>query len=130
MRHYLVFRRSPQEHKVLETSGYPWAALVFSPLWAFSKGLNLHGAILVVLYGCCVALTLGAVTNGIVVGVAIALWLGVFTAHNATDWLTSSYKRRGYREMSGGIEAGSAQEALQVYREPTRPTVLMGAIQS
>jgi hypothetical protein len=66
---------------------------------------------------------MGVATNGVIVGVAIALWLGVFTAHNATDWLTSSYEKRGYR-MSGGIEADSAKEALRAYRDPKRPTVL------
>ena len=77
---------------------------------------------LAVLYGACVVL-MGVATNGIIVGVAIALWLGVFTAHNATDWLTSSYEKLGYR-MTGGIEANSAKEALRAYREPKRPTVL------
>ena len=62
-------------------------------------------------------------TNGIVVGVAIALWLGVFTAHNANDWLASSYEQRGYRK-SGRIEADSAKEALRAYREPNRHTIL------
>jgi hypothetical protein len=123
MRRYLVFQRSAQDRKVLEDSGYPWAALVFSPLWAFSKGLTLHGVVLTVLYGSCAAL-MGVVTNNTVVGVAIALWLGAFTAHNATDWLTSSYEKRGYR-MSGGIEADSAKEALRAYRDPKRPTVLL-----
>ena len=113
MRHYLVFQRSAQDRKVLKDSGYPWAALLFSPLWAFSKGLTLHGVVLAVLYGSC-AVLMGVATNGIIVGVAIALWLGAFTAHNATDWLTSSYERRGYR-MSGGIEADSAKEALHAY---------------
>ena len=120
MRHYLVFQRSAQDRKVLEDSGYPWAALLFSPLWAFSKGLTLHGVVLAVLYGSC-AVLMGVATNGIIVGLAIALWLGVFTAHNATDWLTSSYEKRGYR-MSGGIEADSAEEALHAYRDPKRLT--------
>jgi len=57
-------------------------------------------------------------------GVQIALLLGVFTAHNATGWLTSSYEKRGYR-MSGGIEADFAKEALHAYRDPKRPTVLL-----
>lgn len=121
MRHYLVFQRSAQDRKVLNDSGYPWAALLLSPLWAFSKGLTFHGVVLAVLYGCCAAL-MGVVTNSIVVGVALALWLGVFTAHNATDWLTSSYEKRGYR-LSGGIEADSANEALNAYRDPKRPAV-------
>ena len=123
MRHYLVFQRSAQDRKVLKDSGYPWAALLFSPLWAFSKGLTLHGVVLAVLYGSC-AVLMALATNGIIAGVIIALWLGVFTAHNATDWLTSSYEKRGYR-MSGGIEADSAKEALHEYREPKRPTVLL-----
>jgi hypothetical protein len=123
MRHYLVFQRSAQDRKVLKDSGYPWAALLFSPLWAFSKGLTLHGMVLTVLYGSC-AVLMGVATNGIVVGVAVALWLAAFTAHNATDWLTYSYEKRGYR-MSGGIEADSAKEALHAYRDPKRPTVLL-----
>ena len=68
MRHYMVFQRSAQDRKVLKDSGYPWATLLFSPLWAFSKGLTLHGVVLAVLYGCC-AVLMGVVTNGIVVGV-------------------------------------------------------------
>ena len=48
----------------------------------------------------------------------------MFTVHNATDWLTFSYEKRGYR-MSGGIEADSAKEALHAYRDPKRPTVLL-----
>ncbi len=123
MGHYLVFQRSAQDREVFKDSGYPWAALLFSPLWAFSKGLTLHGVVLTILYGSC-AVLMGVATNGVIVGVAIALWLGVFTAHNATDWLTSSYEKRGYR-MSGGIEADSAKEALHAYRDPKRPTVLL-----
>ena len=123
MGHYLVFQRSAQDRKALKDSGYPWAALVFAPLWAFSKGLTLHGVVLVVLYGAC-AVLMGVATNGIIVGVAIALWLGVFTAHNATDWLTSSYEKRGYR-MTGGIEAASAKEALHAYRKPKGHRVLL-----
>jgi len=61
---------------------------------------------------------------GIIVGVAIALWLGVFTAHNANDWLTSSYEKRGYK-LTGGIEADSAKEALCTYREPKRHRVML-----
>jgi hypothetical protein len=123
MGHYVVFQRSAQDRKVFKDSGYPWAALLFSPLWAFSKGLTLHGVVLTILYGSC-AVLMGVATNGVIVGVAIALWLGVFTAHNATDWLGSSYEKRGYR-MSGGIEADSAKEALHAYRDPKRPTVLI-----
>ncbi len=123
MKHYLIFQRSAQDRVAIKDSGYPWAALLFSPLWAFSKGLTLHGMVLAVLYAFCAAL-MGAVTNGIVVGVAIALWLGVFTAHNATDWLTSLYEKRGYK-LTGGIEANSAKDGLSVYREPKRPTVLL-----
>jgi len=123
MAHYSVYQRSAQDRKVLKDSGYPWAALLFSPLWAFSKGLTLHGVVLAVLYGSC-AVLMGVATNGIVVGVAIALWLGVFTAHNATDWLTSSYEKRGYK-LTGGIEADSAKEALRAYREPKRHRVLL-----
>jgi hypothetical protein len=123
MGHYLVFQGNTKDRKALEDSGYPWAALLFSPLWAFSQGLTLHGVVLAVLYGSC-AVLMGVATNGIIVGGAIALCLGVFTAHNATDWLTSSYEERGYR-MTGGIEADSAKEALRAYREPTRPTVLL-----
>jgi hypothetical protein len=85
--------------------------------------LILHGLVLVVLYGSC-AVLMGVATNGIIVGVAIALWLGVFTAHNATDWLTSSYEKRGYK-LTGGVEADSGNEALRAYREPKRPTVLL-----
>jgi hypothetical protein len=121
MGHYLVFERSAQGREVVRDSGYPWAALFFSPLWAFSKGLTLHGVALTVPYLSC-AVLLGVATNDIIVGAAIALWLGVFTAHNATDWLTSSYEKRGYR-MSGGVEADSAEEALRAYRE--RPTALL-----
>ena len=128
MEHYLVFQRSAQDRKVLKDSGYPWAALLFSPLWAFSKGLTPHGVVLTVLYGLC-ALLMGVAANGIIVGVAIALWLGVFTAHNATDWLTSSYEKRGYK-LTGGIEADSAKEALRAYREPKRPTVLLETVSS
>ena len=91
--------------------------------WAFSKGLTLHGVVLTVLYGSC-AVLMGVATNGIIVGVAIALWLGAFTAHNATDWLTSSYEKRGYK-MTGCIEADSAKEALHAYQDPKRPTVLL-----
>ena len=123
MRHYLVFQRSAQDRKVLKDSGYPWAALLFSPLWAFSKGLTFHGVVLTLLYGSC-AVLMGTVTNGIVVGVSIALWLGVFTAHNATDWLTFSYEKRGYK-LTGGIEADSAKEALRAYRDPKRPNLLL-----
>ena len=119
MGHYLVFQRGVQDREVLNDSGYPWAALLFSPLWAFSKGLTLHGGVLTFLYGLC-ALLMGVATNGIIVGVAIALWLGVFTAHNATDWLTSSYENQGYR-TTGGVGAGSLEEALgAAYREPKR----------
>ena len=123
MRHYLVFRRSEQDRKVLKDSGYPWAALLFSPLWAFRKGLTLHGVVLAVLYGSCAAL-IGVVPDSMVVGLAIALWLGVFTAHNATDWLTSSYEQRGYK-MTGGIAAVSAKQALRTYREPKRHRVIL-----
>ena len=123
MRHYLVFQRSAQDRKVLKDSGYPWAALLFSPLWAFSKGLTFHGVVLTLLYGSCAAL-MSAANYGITVGVVIALWLGVFTAHNATDWLTSSYEKRGYK-LTGGIEADSAKEALRAYRDPKQPTVLL-----
>jgi hypothetical protein len=123
MGHYLVFHRSAQDRKVLNDSGYPCAALLFSPLWALSKGLTLHGVVLAVLYGSC-AVLMGVATNGIVVGVAIALWLGVFTAHNATDWLVSSYEKRGYK-MTGGIEADSVKEALHSYREPKRHRVIL-----
>ena len=79
--------------------------------------------VLAALYVSCAAL-MGAVTNGIVVGVAIALWLGVYTAHNATDWLTSLYEKRGYKRI-GGIEADTAREGLRAYREPKRLTVLL-----
>jgi hypothetical protein len=123
MGHYSVFQRSAQDCKVLKDSGYPWAPFLFAPLWAFSKGLTLQGVVLAVLYGSC-AVLMGVATNGIIVGVAIALWLGVFTAHNATDWRASSYEKRGYK-MTGGIEADSAEEALRAYREPKRPTVLL-----
>jgi len=123
MVHYLVFQREAKDRKVLKDSEYPWAALLFAPLWAFSKGLTLHGVVLVVLYASC-AVLMGVATNGIIVGVAITLWLGAFTAHNATDWLTSSYEKRGYR-MTGYVEADSAKEALHAYREPKRPTVLL-----
>ena len=123
MKHYQIFQRSWQDRVAIKDSGYPWAALLFSPLWAFSKGLTLHGMVLAVLYVSCAAL-MGAATNGIVVGVAIALWLGVYTAHNATDWLTSLYEKRGYKRI-GGIEADSAEEGLRAYREPKQPTVLL-----
>ena len=128
MRHYLVFQRSAQDRKVLKDSGYPWAALLFSPLWAFRKGLTLHGVVLAVLYGSC-AVLMALATNGIIAGVVIALWLGAFTAHNATDWLKSSYEKRGYK-MTSGIEADSAKEALHAYREPKRPTVLLENVSS
>ena len=123
MGRYSVFQRSAQDREVLKDSGYPWAALLFAPLWAFSKGLTLHGVVLAVLYGSC-AVLMGVATNGIIVGVAMVLWLGVFTAHNATDWLTSSYEQRGCW-MTGGIEASSAKEALHADREPKRHRVLL-----
>ena len=123
MAHYCVFQRGAQDRKVLEDSGYPWAALAFSPLWAFSHGLTLHGVVLAVLYGLC-AVLMGVASNGIIIGGAMALWLAAFTAHNATDWLASSYERQGYA-MSGGIEADSADEALRDYREPKRHRVLL-----
>jgi hypothetical protein len=119
MGHYLVFQRSAQERKAIKDPGYPWATLLFAPLWAFSKGLTLQGVVLSVLYGLC-ALLMGAANNGIIVGAAIALWLGVFTAHNATDWLTSSLEKRGYR-MTGWIEANSIKEALRESRDETTP---------
>ena len=128
MKHYLIFQRGAQNRVAVKDSGYPWAALLFSPLWAFSKGLTLHGTVLAVLYAFCAAL-MGTVTNGIVVGVSVALWLGVFTAHNATDWLTYSYEKRGYK-LIGGIEADSAKEGLRVSREPKRPTVLLENLSS
>ena len=123
MGHCLIFQRNAKDRKALKDSGYPWAALLFAPLWAFSKGLTLHGVVLVVLYGSC-AVLMGVATNGIIVGVAITLWLGAFTAHNATDWLTSSYEKRGYK-LTGGVEADSGKEALRADREPKRPTVLL-----
>ena len=123
MGHYPVFQRSAQDRKVLKDSGYPWAALLFAPLWAFSKGLTLHGVVLLVLYGSC-AVLMGVATNGIIVGVTIALWLGVFTAHNATDWLTSSYEKRGYK-MTGGVEAASAKGALYAHRHMKRHGLLL-----
>lgn len=123
MKHYSIFERSAQDRVAVKDSGYPWAALLFSPLWAISKGLTLHGVVLTVLYTSC-AVLMGAVTDGIVIGVSIALWLGVFTAHNATDWLASSYERRGYK-LIGGIEADSAKDGLRAFREPKRPTVLL-----
>lgn len=123
MKHYSVFQRSAQERKVLKDSGYPWTALLFAPLWALGKGLTLQGVVLAVLFGACVVL-MGFANNGIVVGVAIVLWLGVFTAHNATDWLTSSYQKQGYR-MTGGIEADSPNEALRAYREPKGHRVMV-----
>lgn len=122
MGHYSVYQRSAEDRKVLMDSGYPWAALVFAPLWAFRQGLTLHGVALSVLYGSC-AVLMGLATNGVVVGAAMALWLGVFTAHNANDWLTSSFGTRGYK-LAGGIEAVSAKEALRSFREPKQPTVL------
>ena len=122
MGHYLVFERGAQDRKVLKNSGYPWDALLFAPLWAFSKGLTFHGVVLTLLYGFC-ALLMGIVNNGIVVGTAIVLWLGVFTAHNATDWLTSSYERRGYK-ITGGVRADSAKGALYNHRNVIRHGLL------
>jgi hypothetical protein len=39
MKHYPIFQRSAQDRVAIKDSGYPWAALSFSPPWAFSKGL-------------------------------------------------------------------------------------------
>jgi hypothetical protein len=125
---YVVFERSAQDRKALKDSGYPWAVLSFAPLWAFSKGLTRHGVVLAVLYGSCVLL-MGVANNGIIVGAAIALWLGVFSAHNATDWLTSSFEKRGYR-MTGRVEANSVKEVLHAYREPKRHRVLLQNVSS
>jgi hypothetical protein len=122
MGHYLVFERGAQDRKVLKNSGYPWDALLFAPLWAFRKGLTPHGVVLIVLYGFC-ALLMGFANNGIVVGAAIILWLGVFTAHNATDWLTSSYERRGYK-IAGGVRAASAKGALYNHQNVKRHGLL------
>lgn len=126
MKHYLIFERNAQDRVAVKDSGYPWAALLFPPLWAFSNGLTFHGMVLAFLFVSCTALMVVA-TNGIVVGVAIALGLGVFTAHNATDWLTSSYEKRGYKRI-GGVEADSAKDGLRAYREPKRPTVLFESL--
>jgi hypothetical protein len=128
MGHYLVFERNAQDRKALEDSGYPWAALVFAPLWAFRKGLTFQGVVLSVLYGLC-ALLMGAANNGIVLGAAIALWLGAFTAHNATDWLTCSFEKRGYR-ITGRVEANSVKEAVDRPREAKRHRVLLETVSS
>jgi hypothetical protein len=117
-----------QDRKALKDSGYPWAALLFAPLWAFSKGLTFHGVVLSVLYALC-ALLIGAANNGIIVGAAIALWLGVFSAHNATDWPTSSLEKRGYR-VTGGVEATSVKEALHSSRVAKRHRVLLENVSS
>lgn len=122
MGHYLVFERGAQDRKVLKTSGYPWDALLFAPYWAFRNGLTPHGVALTVLYGSC-ALLIGFANNGIVAGPAIALSLGVFTAYNAADWLTSSFDRRGYT-MAGGVEAYSAKGALYNHRNVKRHGLL------
>jgi len=122
MGHYLVFERSAQDRKVLKNSGYPWDALLFAPFWAFRNGLIPHGVALSVSYGIC-GLLMGFANNGMVAGVAIALWLGVFTAHNATDWLTSSYERRGYK-ITGGVRADSAKGALYNHRNVIRHGLL------
>jgi len=118
MGHYLVFERNAEDRRVVKDSGYPWGALFFAPLWAFRNGLFLHGMGLMVLYGLCVLL-MGVANNGITGGVGLALWLGAFTAHNATDWLTTSYEGRGYK-MTGGIDAGSSGEILSADREQKR----------
>jgi hypothetical protein len=127
MKQFQVFQRNAQDRVAIKISGYPWAALLFPPLWAIRKGLPLQGMILAVLYGTCAAM-MSAGANGVVIGAASLLWLGVFTAHNATDWPTSLYEKRGYRSI-GGIEAGSAEEALlHMPREPKRPTVRLESI--
>ena len=120
--HYLVFERSSQDRKVLKKSGYPWDALLLAPLWAFSNGLNPQGLVLMVLYGLC-ALLMGVVNHGIVAGGVIVLWLGLFTAHHATDWLTSSYVRRGYK-LIGAVTADSASGALYNHRHVKRHGLL------
>jgi hypothetical protein len=119
MKHYLIFEPSALDRVALKDSGYPWAALFFCPLWAFGKGLTLHGMVLAVLYVSCAAL-MGAATNGIVVGVAIALWLGVYTAHNATDWLTSLYEKRATSGSAASrqIPPGRACAPIETRSDP------------
>ena len=123
MAHYSVFQRTAQDREVFEDSRYPWAALLLAPLWAFRKGLAFHGVVLLVLYGFCVLL-MGVANNGIIAGGGIALWLGVFTAHNATDWLTVGLEKRGYRRV-GAVKADSAEDALRAFREPKGHRVLL-----
>ena len=118
MGHDLVFERGAHDPKPLEHSGYPWDALLFARSWAFREGSTPHGVVLFLLCGFCALLT-GFANNGIVLGTAVVLWVGVFTAHKASDRLTSSYATQGYK-IADGVRAASSGGALNNHRHVKR----------
>jgi hypothetical protein len=93
--------------------GFAWPAFVFTWVWAFSKGLPLHGAVLLAAWG--IDLTGSRLFDDTTVEdlfgavpVAAALWAGAF----GNDWRRTRLERNGALK-TGSIEAPSPKQAIR-----------------
>jgi hypothetical protein len=93
--------------------GFSWPAFFFTWVWAFAKGLPLHGAVLLGAWG--VDLVGSRLFDGTrleelvgAVPVAAALWAGAF----GNDWRRTRLLQSG-AEKIGSIEAPSPKQAIR-----------------
>jgi hypothetical protein len=113
MRRFDIYEDVDRDSIDAVKQGFSWPAFFFSWLWAFAKGLPLHGAALLAVWA--LVLTGSRLFDGSTledalraVPLAAALWAGAF----GNDWRRSSLEGGGAAK-TGWIEASSARQAIR-----------------
>lgn len=109
-RTYKVYLRGESEYEVVK-QGLSWPALLFTPIWAWSKGMVWVGFGLL---GLSILIDAIAMVADIGAGLGAAVGLGylIWVGNSGNAWLARSLEKRGYR-LIGEIAASSRAAALE-----------------
>jgi hypothetical protein len=115
MKTYYVFSHSTKGIRIVKL-GFSWPALLFSFWWAFLKGLNGTGAILLFIWLCAAAASYQNPNNFAVMLFFYGLFiiLSIVLAFQVNSWRRSKLERHGFLYL-GKIQATSYRKARKKY---------------
>lgn len=113
MRRFDIYEDPDRDTIEAVKHGFSWPAFLFTWVWAFAKGLPLHGAVLLAAWAVASASTQvpggGALEELLgAIPIAAAFWAGAF----GNEWRRARLERSG-AVKTGSIEAGSPKQAIR-----------------